>query len=266
MAFVDHYIAQFVALEVKLLNARERLRASTDDEALHDLRIAVRRIRSLLIPIRHLEQASTLKEATAEVGRFTTPARDLEVMALELEERGLPIAAEARRSSLNERYQVIVKSPVLGALFTAIDSWPAIFRASPAGQDDKALRSAVTKAMTKLLDKMHLAVDDENHDRHELRILVKRARYLTEAFRELSPLSTEAAKSLKKVQGALGSWHDHHQWCLRSLEEPDLQPLESIWAQASERELAQAEMELKELQKLLPPISKKAREKLTTPA
>lgn len=37
MAFVDQYVAEFVSLEVKLLNARERLRASTDDEALHEL-------------------------------------------------------------------------------------------------------------------------------------------------------------------------------------------------------------------------------------
>ncbi|MDH1692551.1 CHAD domain-containing protein [Pseudomonas sp. GD03766] len=89
MGFVDQYVAEFVSLEVKLLNARERLRASTDDEALHDLRIAVRRIRSLLIPVRCLEGVESLKHSAAEVGRLTTPTRDLEVMAVELDARGL---------------------------------------------------------------------------------------------------------------------------------------------------------------------------------
>ena len=265
MAFVDQYVAEFVGLEVKLLNARERLRAGTDEEALHDLRIAVRRIRSLLIPVRHLEEVQRLKLAAAEVGRDTTPVRDLEVMALELEERGLHAAATARRAKLGDKYPSIARSAVLDRLFAALDAWPSTIRASSAGHDDKALRQAVNKALTKLLDKLHLAVDDPGHDQHELRILVKRARYLTEAFPDLSPLSSKAAKSLKKAQGALGSWHDHHQWCLRAQDELDLRPLETVWTQASENELAQAEVELKALKKLLPPISKKARSKSPKP-
>lgn len=260
MAFVDQYVAEFVGLEVRLLSARERLRASTDDEALHDLRIAVRRIRSLLIPVRRLQGVERLKLAAAEVGRLTTSARDLEVMAAELEARGLQAGSQIRRSRLGEQYRDIAQSPILNDLFTALDLWPALFRASSAGHDDKALRAVVTKALTKLLDKLHLAVDDKHHDRHELRILVKRTRYLTEAFQDLSPLTQQAARSLKKVQGALGSWHDHHQWCLRAHEEPDLQPLEAIWAKSSEQELAQAEIELRKLKKLLPPLSKRARQ------
>lgn len=266
MAFVDQYVAEFVGLEVRLLNARERLRASTDDEALHALRIAVRRIRSLLIPVRRLEGVERLKLAAAEVGRLTTPTRDLEVMAKELDARGQHEAAQTRRSRLAEQYQVIARSPVLNELFTALDRWPSTFRASSAGHDDKALRGVVTKSLSRLLDKLHLAVDDKHHDRHELRILVKRARYLTEAFQHLSPLSPRAARSLKKVQGALGSWHDHHQWCLRVQDEPDLRPLESLWAESSDKELAQAEVELKKLKKLLPPISKKARARAPAPA
>lgn len=265
MAFVDHYVAEFFRLEVKLLNARERLRAATDDEALHDLRIAVRRIRSLLIPVKRLEGVERLKLAAAEVGRLTTPVRDLEVMVQELDARGLQAAAQDRRDRLGDHYQAIALSPVLNELFHALDAWPATFRASSAGHDDKSLRQIVTKALTKLLDKLHVAVDDKAHDRHELRILVKRARYLTEAFQDLSPLSSKAARSLKKVQGALGSWHDHHQWCLRAQQESDLLPLDALWAEASENELAKAEVELEQLKKLLPALSKKARTKPAKP-
>ncbi|QUN70405.1 hypothetical protein [Pseudomonas sp. JS425] len=61
------------------------------------------------------------------------------------------------------------------------------------------------------------------------------------------------------------SWHDHHQWWSRVFEEPDLQPLSQLWAESSEEELAQAEVELKKLQKLLPPLSKEARHALSAP-
>lgn len=47
MSFVDKFVAQILALEVALYHSRARLQARTDSEALHDLRIAVRRIRSL---------------------------------------------------------------------------------------------------------------------------------------------------------------------------------------------------------------------------
>jgi CHAD domain-containing protein len=48
MAFVDQYVAEILRLEVALFHAKARLEAESDDEALHDLRIAVRKIRSLL--------------------------------------------------------------------------------------------------------------------------------------------------------------------------------------------------------------------------
>jgi hypothetical protein len=66
----------------------------------------------------------------------------------------------------------------------------------------------IQKALKKQIDRLHAAVDDVGFDRHELRILVKRTRYLTEAFPKLSPLSRQAASSLKGLQSALGAWHD----------------------------------------------------------
>ncbi len=52
MAFADTYVKEILAMEVALFHARARLEFETGPEALHDLRIAVRRIRSLLIPAR----------------------------------------------------------------------------------------------------------------------------------------------------------------------------------------------------------------------
>ncbi|NWD89876.1 metal-chelation protein CHAD, partial [Pseudomonas sp. K5002] len=47
-ALVDQLVAQVIGLEVGLLSCQARLAAVTDDEALHDLRTTVRRLRSLL--------------------------------------------------------------------------------------------------------------------------------------------------------------------------------------------------------------------------
>ncbi|MHC8326420.1 CHAD domain-containing protein [Pseudomonas sp. LB1P83] len=88
-------------------------------------------------------------------------------------------------------------------------------------------------------------MDDTGFDRHELRILVKRTRYLTEAFPKLSPLSCKAASSLKALQSALGSWHDHYQWCQKASTDSDLRPLEK------------AEARLADLATLLPKLSGK---------
>ena len=48
----DSLLENLVQLQVRLRACRERLRAGTDSEGLHDLRIALRRLRSLLRPLR----------------------------------------------------------------------------------------------------------------------------------------------------------------------------------------------------------------------
>ncbi|WP_415769075.1 CHAD domain-containing protein [Pseudomonas sp. LB3P38] len=252
MAFVDKFVAEILALQVALYHARARLEARTDSEALHDLRIAVRRIRSLLRPTRSMSQVATLNIAAAEVGRLTTPARDLEVMIQELEGRGFPAQVQLRKARLTSNYSRILKSPVLKNLFIQLDEWPSIFRSVEVSGGLKHIQPQIEKALKKQIDRLHAAVDDTEFDRHELRILVKRTRYLTEAFPRLSPLSRKAASSLKALQSALGSWHDHYQWCQKALNESDLRPLEKIWQSCAATALEKAETQLVGLAKLLP--------------
>ena len=257
MAFVDTYVAEFVRLEIALFHARSRLEADTDPEALHDLRIAVRRVRSLLTPLRSMEVTRAVREAAAEVGRLSTPARDLEVMIGELERQGFPAQASTRRSRLKADHAQVAAHRGLDRLFAELDQLPGIVRLLANENGPKALEKRISKSLIRHVDKLHAALEDEQFDRHELRILVKRTRYLTEAFPKLSPLSKSAAKSLKAVQSSLGSWHDHFQWCLKTKAEPDLRPLKHLWAEASVGELQQAEAELKVLAGLLPKLSSK---------
>lgn len=69
--------------------------------------------------------------------------------------------------------------------------------------------------LDKQAERLKVALADAQFDRHQLRILVKCTRYLVDTFPQSSPLSSEATASLKTVQSALGSWHDHFQWCLK---------------------------------------------------
>ncbi|WLI13876.1 MULTISPECIES: CHAD domain-containing protein [Pseudomonas] len=251
MAFVDSFVAQIVALEVGLYHAQARMGARTDSEALHDLRINLRRIRSLLRPLREIEGIAPLNEAAAAVGRLTTPARDLEVLIEELEAQGFPKQAHVRKAILQTSYSRIVKARAINQLFFQLDEWPSAFRAAERACELGRIKKTISKRLHKQIEHLKAALADPQFDRHQLRILVKRTRYLNDAFPQLSPLSGEAAASLKTVQSALGSWHDHFQWCLRAKHEKDLQPLAKAWHAAADTALLKAESQLAQLLRLL---------------
>lgn len=257
MSFVDKFVAEMLALQVALYHSRARLEARTDGEALHDLRIAVRRIRSLLRPMRTMNEVAELNIVAAEVGRITTPTRDLEVIIQELESRGFLAQVQLRKARLASNYSKILKSPHLNNLFIQLDEWPTVFRSVEVNGGLKHVQPQIEKALKKQIDRLHAAVDDAGFDRHELRILVKRTRYLTEAFPKLSPLSGKAASSLKALQSALGAWHDHYQWCQRALIESDLLPLGKDWHRCAATALEKGEIHLKDLAKRLPKSSGK---------
>lgn len=257
MSFVDKFVAEILTLQVAVYHAYARLESRTDSEALHDLRIAIRRIRSLLKPFRSMNEVVALSDAAAEVGRQTTPARDLEVMIQELGERGFPKQAQSRASRLGSSYDEIVKGSSIKNLLIQLDDWPSNFRLAELNGELKHIQPQIEKTLRKQIDRLHAAVDDAQFDRHELRILVKRTRYLTEAFPELSPLSRGAARSLKELQSALGSWHDHYQWCQKALVETDLRPLEQAWLSSATTALEKAETQLVSLAQLLPKLSGK---------
>ncbi|MHC8320891.1 CHAD domain-containing protein [Pseudomonas sp. GB2N2] len=247
MSFVDNFVAQIISLEVSLYHSHARLQANSDSEALHDLRIAVRKIRSLLRPLRNLPEVIELNQAAAEVGRATTPTRDLEVIVGELRKMGYPRQAANRSATLTGQYWKIAASPVLDTLFAELDRWPEMFRAAERAGELVDVKKQIEKALKKRIAQLIAGLRDTHFDRHELRIIVKNARYLSEAFPALSPLKANSSAQLKSVQASLGSWHDHHQWCLRAEAEPDLLEIAPYWEVASEQALADAELKLASL-------------------
>ena len=130
MSIVDAVVAHVFQIEISLYHACARLEGRTDTEALHDLRINVRRLRSLLKPLRGRDGVEALDEAAAAVGQLTTPVRDLEVLADELRKRGLSGPASTREAMLASHYVEILQSTALRELFARLDAWPEVGRAA----------------------------------------------------------------------------------------------------------------------------------------
>lgn len=226
---IDRLVARIVGLEVRLLACQARLNAHTDSEALHDLRTTVRRLRSLLRPLRGLPGVEQLETAASAVGALTTPLRDREVLAAYLELHGKTSAAQRRRLQMAQAYPAVAASRELAQLLMILDAFPRFVRAAQHQGLLKGLRKRIEKRLDKQWKKLGEALRDPAHDRHRLRLLIKRVRYAIEAYPELDRLPESAMPRLKSAQGALGDWHDCWQWLAQAEREHDLQPCVPVW-------------------------------------
>ncbi|MDY7560026.1 CHAD domain-containing protein [Pseudomonas sp. 10B1] len=235
---VDRLVGQLLSLDVKLMACQARLSAETDSEALHDLRITVRRLRSLLRPLNGLPGVEQLETAAKAVGQLTTPLRDREVLAAYLQQRGMAEAARQRNHSLSAAYRGVATSAQLRQLFSVLDAFPRFLRASQHQGLLHNLKKRIETRLSKQWKKLHITMEDPAHDRHRLRLLIKRVRYAAEAYPELEKTSQAAQKRLKDAQTALGDWHDHLQWLTQAKEHTDLLRCVPGW----EKDIKTAEM------------------------
>ena len=236
-ALVDRLVAQVLGVQVRLLACQARLSARTDAEALHDLRTTVRRLRSLLRPLRGLPGVEQLEGAASALGTLTTPLRDREVLAAELIGRGYTAAGQRRLEGRGRTFARVAASPQLARVLAIVDAFPLFLRAAGREGLVKSLDKRIDKRLVKQWRKLHEALQDPAHDRHRLRLLIKRARYGDEAYPQLDHAGKKLQRLLKKAQGDLGNWHDRLQWLLQAREHADLAPCKVAW----EQELHEAE-------------------------
>jgi CHAD domain-containing protein len=246
---VDHLVAQILTLDIKLLACHARLTASTDSEALHDLRTTVRRLRSLLRPLRGLSGVEQLEEAAKAVGQLTTPLRDMEVLSAYLNEQGLSEASHWRAREVGQAYKRVAESVELNRLFGMLDQFPGFVRVQQRQRLLRGLRQSIEKRMDKQWKKLREAMADPAHDRHRLRLLIKRVRYAAEAYPQLSHQSAKTQARLKDAQGTLGDWHDHLQWLAQAGQQQDLAPCIAGWHLGIVRAEKKADESLKRLAK-----------------
>ncbi|MFK8330763.1 CHAD domain-containing protein [Pseudomonas sp. BJa5] len=228
-AMLDHAIAQILALQVRLLGCQARLAADTDSEALHDLRTTTRRLRSLLRPLRELPGVDQLEGAAQALGELTTPLRDREVLAAQLLERGQVDAARRRLADRRQTFARVADSAELRRLLAIVDAFPIFLRAAEREKLILRLRRRVDKRLDKQWDRLREALVDPAHDRHRLRLLIKRVRYGDEAYPQLEHAGRRLQRQLKRAQGDLGDWHDLLQWLLQAEQQADLAPCVEHW-------------------------------------
>lgn len=248
---LDHVIAQVLAVQVRLLACQARLAADTDSEALHDLRIATRRLRSLLRPLHELPGVDQLEGAAQALGNLTTPLRDREVLAAQLLEREQFAAAQVRLAHRAQTFASVAQSAELGRLLAIADAFPMFLRAAQREGLIQRLHQRLDKRLEKQWKKLRQALQDPAHDRHRLRLLIKRVRYAAEAYPQLEHAGRRLQRVLKRAQGDLGDWHDRLQWLLAAEQQPDLQPCVAVWRTQLQEAEQHADATLERLQTML---------------
>jgi len=250
-AMLDHVVAQILALQVRLLACRERLAANTDSEALHDLRTTLRRLRSLLRPLRGLPGVEQLEDAARALGALTTPLRDREVLAAELIGRGFAEEGQRRIEGRERTFASVADSPQLARVLAIVDAFPLFLRAAAREGLVKTLDKRIDKRLVKQWRKLRQALLDPAHDRHRLRLLIKRARYGDEAYPQLDHAGKKLQRLLKQAQGDLGDWHDRLQWLLQARDQADLARCKAAWEQELHEAERQSDSTLQALQQAL---------------
>ena len=202
--------------------------AAVADAALHDFRVALRRLRTLLRGYASLVPwaTPTWQQALAELASTTGAARDWEVLADWLDRRAAKMRtnrapdqdaillaqvraecqkrrAEARRVAL-PRWRVLERQGVRRGASRAAEP-------KAAGNDLKpfahVLSAAIEAAVANVSRRARRARARPRRRRlHRLRIALKRLRYLTEPLGV--PPAVALLVQLRELQTVIGDWHD----------------------------------------------------------
>ena len=207
-----------------------------DTEFLHDLRVSVRRARSVLRQLRGVfppAERARLRDELRWVQAFTGPVRDLDVQLLQWDELTSWLPPE-RRADLAPLHGLLsrrrtaalraLRRGLRGRRFAAVlDEWRALAAAGspgPAVADDRPRADLAIEAVAgdrirtvyRRMVRDGLVIDDESPQEalHDLRKRGKELRYLLELFGGLSPgpVVKPAVSTLKTLQDVLGRFQD----------------------------------------------------------
>jgi inorganic triphosphatase YgiF len=206
-----------------------------EPEYLHQMRVALRRLRSVFSTFAPLFPRSVLAPPVAEtrwLGRLLGAARDWDVFATETlppliaryaGHAGLDALARAtarKRAAANRRTRLAIASVRGQGLLLALGAWTSAEtwlealdsdqRANLARPADEFARQTLDAALKRVRKRGRNFAKLAPHDLHRLRISAKKLRYATEFF---TPLFDEKAAdnyraALARLQDALGSYND----------------------------------------------------------
>lgn len=208
---------QFLALAV----ADPAVRLDRDAEDLHDLRVAVRRLRAIIragAPALAPALVDPLREELRWLGRLLGPVRDLDVLIVALRSEAEQMEREDRaalrpfftalsreRTAAKKKMRVGLDSP---RYLDILDRLARFVEAPP--EQPISLKRVARREFQKLQAKMKaLGVEPSDDDLHRARIQGKRARYAAELA---EPLTGKPARRFiadaKAFQDVIGAHQD----------------------------------------------------------
>ncbi|MBV8455383.1 MAG: CHAD domain-containing protein [Acetobacteraceae bacterium] len=210
-----------------------------DVEGVHQLRVAIRRLRSALLLFRPLlpqEPASRLRERLRDLGRLVGTARDWDVFVTEAltaaasempEERvqqQLEGATDPVRSRAHEAVADALRQPEIGDVLSELSRLPDEVPCDGGPSGKKSLHDPAAELAPKLLDKLHRKVARRGRgldgltrpELHELRKAIKNLRYGVEFLapvlgRKKVKRFLKPARELQELLGHVndGEWTAH---------------------------------------------------------
>jgi CHAD domain-containing protein len=208
------------ALDMRVADVIPRVLSSEDEEAVHDLRVGLRRTRTVLEIGRSVLgrfQADEVRAALRDVQRATGALRDEEVLLDLVKSLGVEgpdveawIAARRRRERrLRSALRRLVRSGELDRGRQMVGAMLA-FRVKPSRDRrlTKFARRAVLEAR-RGVERREGASPEDVEALHRLRMAHKRLRYTVETFADALPNDLAAlAEPAARMQGRLGTMHD----------------------------------------------------------
>ncbi len=205
--------------------ACRRLADGEDDEALHDFRVALRRLRSFIRAYkRNLPIGKRLRRSIGDLTAHTGGARDAQVTIawLHANRRRLSQRSLPGYYWLLGKLEGTVEQRGNGGLTSAADQWQRIRtkllrqldKKTPARKHAPTFADASADLIEAHLQDLEQALEQlAGHSdpalAHRARITGKRLRYLVETFKE-SAHAQKAVAWLKQLQDDIGELHDRH--------------------------------------------------------
>lgn len=228
----EEAIRRYALLQLeRAAGAREQLLAGDRDEALHDFRVAIRRLRSLARVHRETlasDSPKKLLRRLRELTRDTNPGRDAEVQLAWLATIGEGLRPHERSgyrtlvSRLEERrddcYRRVEREIVrdFSALAEQLRARLATYRVAVA-LDENGTTATFADATREALGRERLELEahlagiggaDDDAAAHAARIAAKRVRYLLEPLGPWFAAVRPAVDQLKELQDLLGELRD----------------------------------------------------------
>jgi CHAD domain-containing protein len=221
------HLDRFVSLHPKAL-------VGDDPEAIHDIRVASRRVQQvldLLYPQPQPKSVRRLRRRIRRCRRALSEVRNCDVLLERVERRlrrkrvARRRAWEAVRDHLVEERAAVFEEAVerlarlkLGAVYLglkeAIESGPPAVGTDAASRQPTAFATRAVESLQEVWHGFETQVleshrQPEPQKLHGVRIAAKRLRYLVEVLAELEAEGSAAALDwLKRLQEHLGDWHD----------------------------------------------------------